>query len=199
MLGLAFSAAKALGQALRDLPRGAATALGGAGPDQPARPARLAGALLLVLPLALGVRCALDRIVIVMSPSIEAWAVTPDPGPIARSDYVMFTLSHPLAGPRPVNVTKHALCLPGDRLHSIEQPSIMLPGEKDAVFGCNGRWLARTKPVGRHHQRLPHFVWRDGIVPPGLAFVGSTNPDSFDSRYFGLVPLAHLTRMRRLL
>jgi conjugal transfer pilin signal peptidase TrbI len=199
MLRLAWFAARTLGPALRGLPREAAVALGAAGPGQAARPSRLVWALVIILPLALGVRWALARVTIVMSPSIEAWAVTPDPGPIARGDYVMFSLSHPLAGPTPVNVTKHALCLPGDRLKSIEQPSIMLPGATDAVFGCNGHWLARTKPVGRHHQRLAHFAWHDGVVPPGFAFVGSSNPDSFDSRYFGLVPLAHLTRMRRIL
>ncbi len=199
MLRLAFSAARRLATGLVRLPREAAIALGGAVDGHPARARRLLGAMAITLPLALLGRWAVPQVTIVMSPSIEAWAVAPDPGPIHRGDYVMFTLAHPLAGPRPVNVTKYALCLPGDRLHAVEQPSIMLPGATDAVFGCNGHWLARTKPVGRHHQRLDHFAWRDGVVPPGLAFVGSSNPDSFDSRYFGLVPLARLTRMRRLM
>ena len=101
---------------LRQLPREAALALGSAGPDVERRPERLWLALAVALPIALAAAIVLPRITLVMSPSIDAWAVREAPGPIARGDYVRFTLQHPIAGPEPVSVTKQALCLPGDRL-----------------------------------------------------------------------------------
>src|SRR3546814_9748118 len=94
---------------LRRLPRKAAMALGAPGPDQPSRPERLWRAILVVLPLALFAALVMPQVTLVMSPSIEAYAVRKSPGPIARGDYVMFTLHHPIAGPKPVSVTKHAL------------------------------------------------------------------------------------------
>lgn len=199
MLRLAFSAARRLAIDLVRLPREAAIALGGAVDEQPAEPRRLLGAMAITLPLALAGRWLVPQLTIVMSPSIEAWAVRPAPGPIARGDYVMFALSHPLAGPSPVNVTKHALCLPGDRLTMVERPSIAAPGLLDGYYYCEGRLLGISKPYGRNRQRLGHLIWPDGPVPPGMAYVGSANPDSFDSRYFGPVALDRLTRMRRVL
>jgi conjugative transfer signal peptidase TraF len=35
-----------------------------------------------------------------------------------------------------------------------------------------------------------------GVVPPGMALVLSDHPGSFDSRYFGLVPLENLQRVK---
>ena len=34
-----------------------------------------------------------------------------------------------------------------------------------------------------------------GIVPPGMALVLADHPGSFDSRYFGFVPLERLQRV----
>ena len=199
MLRLAWTAASQSCQALARLPRAAAVALGAAAPGQPARPRRLVQAMLIVVPLALAARWAVPQVMIVMSPSIEAWLVRPAPGPIARGDYVMFALAHPLVGPRPVNVTKHALCLPGDRLTMVERPSVTAANRRDGFYYCGRRLLGSSKSYGRGGQRLDHFRWPGGPVPPGFAYVGSGNPDSFDRRYFGLVPLARLTRMRRIL
>ena len=81
----------------------------------------------------------------------------------------------------------------------IERASPTAPARRDGIYFCNGRLLGISKPYGRNRQRLEHFRWAGGAVPPGMAYVGSANPDSFDSRYFGLVPLARLTRMRRVL
>jgi conjugal transfer pilin signal peptidase TrbI len=199
MLKLAWIGASHLTRAIARSPREAALALGGAVSGHPRQPRRLACALAIVLPLALLGRSLVPQMRIVMSPSIEAWAVRPDPGPIASGDYVMFTLSHPLAGPTPVNVTKHALCLPGARLTMIERPSLSAHGQRDGYYYCGGRLLGISKPFGRGGQRLAHFRWPGGPIPPGMAYVGSANPDSFDSRYFGLVRLDRLTRMRRVL
>jgi type IV secretory pathway protease TraF len=151
-----------------------------------------------VIPIALFAWWAMPKLSIVMTPSIDAWVVTPSPGSIVKGDYVQFMLSHPIAGPKPVSVTKHALCMPGDRLTMQERPSAGSAGAWDGYYFCNGQLLGVSLPVGRHGQRLEHLRW-SGTIPADFAYVGSHHPRGFDSRYFGLVPLKRLTRMRRLL
>ncbi len=183
---------------LRRLPGKAAVALGAPGNGEPARPERLWQVLAVVLPVALVAGIALPKVSLVMTPSIDAFAVRQAPGPIARGDYVMFTLHHPIAGPKPVKVTKHALCMPGDRLTKIEKPSVAARNAFDGYYFCNGELLGVSLPYGIHGQKLDHMQW-SGVVPAGMIYVGSNHPRGFDSRYFGLVPIATLTRMERLL
>lgn len=183
---------------LRRLPGKAAVALGAAGLGEPSRPSRLWQALAIILPVALLAAILLPKVSLVMSPSIEAWAVRKAPGPIAKGDYVMFTLHHPIAGPKPVTVTKHALCMPGERLTRIETPSVAAPNARDGHYFCNGKLLGVSLPYGIHGLKLEHMQW-SGVIPPGMIYVGSHHPRGFDSRYFGLVPLTRLTRMERLL
>jgi type IV secretory pathway protease TraF len=38
-------------------------------------------------------------------------------------------------------------------------------------------------------------ILRAGTIPPGLALMLADHPGSFDSRYFGLIPLASLRRV----
>lgn len=201
MLRLVWALASALASfwpRLRRLPRTAAVALGAPGLGQPARPARLWQALGVVLPVALIAGMLLPQVTLVMSPSIDAWAVRKAPGPITKGDYVMLTLQHPIAGPEPVSVTKYALCTPGDRLTKIETPSVAAPNAFDGHYFCNGQPLGVSLPYGVHGQKLDHMQW-SGVIPPGMIYVGSHHPRGFDSRYFGLVPISRLTRMERLL
>jgi conjugal transfer pilin signal peptidase TrbI len=186
------------GLALAALPRAAAVSLGSGGPGQPARPLRLPLACMIVLPVGLATWSAIPQITWVISPSINAWAVRASPGAIRRGDLVSFVLTHPIAGPRPVHVTKHALCLPGDRLEVIERQSVY-PGIKDGWYYCNGRLLSVSKPRTRNGESLAHFIPAHRRVPAGYAFVGSAHPDGFDSRYFGLIALSRLVRMERAL
>ena len=183
---------------LRRLPREAAMALGSPGPDVSARPERLWRAMLVVLPLALFAAFLMPQVTLVMTPSIEAFAVRKSPGPIARGDYVMFTLRHPIAGPRPVSVTKHALCMPGDRLDLIETPSRFARRSWDGHYYCNGELLGVSLPQAHNGMKLDHMKW-SGIVPAGMIYVGSHHERGFDSRYIGLLPISSLTRMERIL
>lgn len=201
MLRLFWALAKVLRSLwprLRGLPGKAAVALGAEGLGEPARPERLWQALAIVVPMALFAGCALPKINLVMSPSIDAWAVHEAPGPIAKGDYVRFMLRHPIAGPKPVSVTKYALCMPGERLTHIETPSVSAPHAWDGHYFCNGELLGVSLPIGLHGLRLQHLQW-SGVIPAGMVYVGSHHPRGFDSRYFGLVPINRLTRMERLL
>lgn len=201
MLRLLLALAKALadlGRHLAGLPRLAATELGSPGAGLPARPARLLRAMAIILPVSLLAAWYMPQVTLVMSPSIEAYAVRKSPGPITRGDYVMYVLSHPIAGPKPVSVTKHALCMPGDRLTMYETPSRQAPSSMDGHYYCNGKLLAVTLPIAHNGMKLEHMNW-SGTIPAGMIYVGSLHPRGFDSRYIGLLPIARLTRMERIL
>lgn len=198
MLKRAWKTAKAAWPEIKLLPLRAAVALGSSGLGQSARPAQLFKAYAIVLPIGLGVWWAMPQVTWVMSPSIDAWGLRAAPGAIRKGDFVMFMLSHPLAGPRPVNVTKQALCMPGERITMIEKPS-MVPGEWDGYYFCGERLLNVSKPVGHGGEKLDHWHPRQGRIPEGRIFVGSNHPSGFDSRYYGPVAISRLTRMEKVL
>lgn len=202
MLNLAWKAAKALWSAIKLLPLRAAVALGSSGLGQPARPDQLWKAWGIVLPIGFLTWWAIPQVTWVTSPSIAAWAVRAAPGVVHKGDLVSFMLTHPLAGPKPVPVTKYALCLPGDRLDMIERPS-MSPGapsgEDDGWYYCNGHLLGVSKPIGRNGEKLAHFQPAYRTIPAGFIYVGSSHPSGFDSRYYGPVAIARLTRMEQVL
>ncbi|MCG2841304.1 peptidase [Sandaracinobacter sp. RS1-74] len=199
MLRLAYRVAKAGWSELTMLPLKAAVALGSSGLGQPPRPDQLWKAFGIVLPIGLLTFWAIPQVTLVMSPSIDAWLIRKAPGPIARGDLVSFTLSHPLAGPKPVMVTKQALCLPGDRIDWIEKPSAMTVGEWDGWYFCNGKLLGISKPYGHNGQKLDHWRPMVGTIQPGTAYVGSSHASGFDSRYYGPVEIGRLKRMEKLL
>ena len=200
MLRLCWALARLLrlvASGLLRLPAQAAIELGAPGAGIPARPRRLLVTALLVLPISLVAVWLLPLLTLVMSPSIYAWAVRAAPGPIRKGDLVQFTLQHPVAGPRPASVTKYVMCVAGERLRLVERSSDSLPGQKDGWFFCNHVFLGRTRGRGANGALLAHATWQ-GIIPEGLAYVGSHHPRGFDSRYFGLVPVSHLHRMEKL-
>jgi conjugal transfer pilin signal peptidase TrbI len=198
MLSLAFKAARHSWAELKLLPIKAAVALGSSGLGQPVRPEQLWKAYCIVLPIGLLTFWAIPQVTLVMSPSIDATLVRDASGPIARGDLVSFLLSHPLAGPKPVMITKYALCFPGDRIAMVEKPS-MTPGTWDGWYYCNGRLLGVSKPVGHNGMKLDHWQPAYGIIPSGMVYVGSSHPSGFDSRYYGPVAIARLRRMEKLL
>ncbi|MDE8654469.1 S26 family signal peptidase [Novosphingobium album (ex Liu et al. 2023)] len=203
MFRLAWNAARAAWPEVKLLPLKAAVALGSAGLGSPPRPEQLWKAFGIVLPIGLLTFWAIPQVTLVASPSIDAWLVRAAPGPIARGNLVSFKLSHPLAGPKPVDVTKYALCLPGDRIDMIEKPSSasgpMRPGSWDGWYYCNDKLVGVSKPIGRGGQKLDHWRPDLAVIPAGYAYVGSSHTDSFDSRYYGPVAIARLRRMEKVL
>jgi conjugal transfer pilin signal peptidase TrbI len=198
VLKLAWKAARTIWPEIKLLPLRAAVALGSSGLGQPLRPAQLWKAYAIVLPIGLATYWAVPQITWVMSPSIDAVAVRAARGPIHKGDFVMFVLSHPLAGPKPVNVTKRALCMPGERIDMIEKPSAT-DRAWDGWYYCNERLLNVSKSTGRNGQKLEHWQPAEGTIPQGFIFVGSNHPSGFDSRYYGPVAIERLTRMEKVL
>jgi conjugative transfer signal peptidase TraF len=72
-----------------------------------------------------------------------------------------------------------------------------------AGIAVNGRLLSNTAPLGTDTNRRPLASWPQGhyIVKPGFVWVASSySPRSFDSRYFGPVPISSIRdRVRPLL
>ena len=112
-------------------------------------------------------------------------------GPPAKGDLVTFCLQGEFAelalqrgylqagscpsGLRPL--LKRLAVLPGDYI------------EADALA------IRSVDSQGRH---MPS-VLRSGIIPSGMAFVLADHAGSFDSRYFGFVPLGSLQRVQAVL
>ena len=198
MLAFAWTLASRAWSETKLLPLRAAVALGAGGLGQPPRPMQLFKAYGIVLPVGLLTWWAIPQLTWVMSPSIDAWAVRIAPGAIRRGDLVSFALQTALTGPKPVGVTKYALCLPGDRLEMVEKRSPS-SGAFDGWYYCNGTLIGVSKPIGRDGRRLAHYRPRTQKIPPGFVYVGSRHPSGFDSRYYGLVATSRLTRMERVL
>ncbi len=175
--------------ALRANDTGAAT-----GTDTGGR--RLVPATALAGSAGLAATLTLPGVTLVMSPSIDAWAVRPAPGAIRKGDLVQFSLVHPVSGPSPVSVTKYVLCMPGERLR-ISPPSDRSAVRATAAFFCNDTLIGVSLARGRGGVKLS-AARIAGTVPPGFVYIGSSHPDGFDSRYFGLVRIDHLRRMERL-
>jgi type IV secretory pathway protease TraF len=111
----------------------------------------------------------------------------------------MFKLSHPLAGFEPVNVTKRALCMPGERISLIERPSTIVPDHMEGWYYCEAVLLGVTKPYGQHGQKLDYWRPGNGQIKPGTIYVGSSHPSGFDSRYYGPVPIETVSRVVKVL
>lgn len=199
MLRLFWLAAKSIKRAVFRLPHDLALAIGPGQAADRSQQARLLIAGSICLPIALLVALLLPKMVLVMSPSVDAWVLRAAPGVISRRDLVSFTLHHPIAGPSPVSVTKRVLCLPGEMLRSVERPSRTPGAMFDGWYYCGARFLAISRPVTHDGRSLAHLQWGERAIPAGFLYLGSDHPDGFDSRYFGLVPIDQLTRMEKIL
>ncbi len=81
-----------------------------------------------------------------------------------------------------------------------------LPGDVVALgpegLSINGLLQPASRAATQDHSSrdMPTPTLSSGVIPPGKALVLSdNNPGGFDSRYFGLVPLADLHRVRAIL
>jgi type IV secretory pathway protease TraF len=78
---------------------------------------------------------------------------------------------------------------------------VAVPGDEVCLqqgrFEVRGRVIAAIREIDSRGRPLHPFGFC-GPVPPGQAFVATAAPLSFDSRYFGPVPLSILTVVKPL-
>ena len=138
------------------------------------------------IPAAWGVSYLYKHVNITTSQSLYHrvfWMTDEVPGP---GDYATFELSHPLAGPEPVLISKQLKCWPGETLKV-----------EGRDFWCGGHYLGRAKTKTLTGKPLPLFSF-SGPIPEGKAFAFGSHPDSFDSRYWGFVEIATAKRLEAI-
>jgi len=137
-------------------------------------------ALLLVLCWCAGLRVNL-------TPSLPKGMYALCPGTPGKGDFVVFCLQGEFADlARERGYLESGSCPSG--LRPLLKIVAGLPG--DAIPGD----LA-VRSVDSQGRAMPS-VLPEGIIPSGMALLLADHPGSFDSRYFGLVPLEKLQRVK---
>lgn len=127
------------------------------------------------------------------------------PGAPERGDLVAFCLESPAwtslarergylgpgscpSGLRPL--LKRLAGLPGDAV-TVTPDGIQIK----SAAGSADVWPAPARRNDSMDRPLPESSLRVGVIPDGMALALAGHPGSFDSRFFGLVPLAGMTRV----
>ena len=127
------------------------------------------------------------RISVTLTPSVKhrVWWLSKDTSHLHRGQYVLFHLHYStlngMAVPEAVvdgqdiRVIKRIGCGEGEILT-----------QKNRDFYCGNKFLGHAKERSRQGESLAAFQF-SGEIPTGKVFLVGDHPDSFDSRYFGLV------------
>lgn len=127
------------------------------------------------------------------------------PGAPERGDLVAFCLESPVwtslarergylgpgscpSGLRPL--LKRLAGLPGDAV-TVTPDGIQIK----SAAGSADVWPAPARRNDSMDRPLPESSLRAGVIPDGMALALAGHPGSFDGRFFGLVPLAGMTRV----
>ncbi len=107
---------------------------------------------------------------------------------IKRWEYVLFPI--PKSNIREIQnelktfktriLVKQVACLPGDRL-----------SVRGRRFYCNGKYLCTAKIKALDGEKIKHFKF-NGKIPKGYFFAYGKDKNSYDSRYYGLVPIKNI-------
>ena len=98
-----------------------------------------------------------------------------DKGPFKQGDIIAFEFWGSDYYPQGFKMVKMVRCTPGSRLEVINRD-----------FYCDGVYLGHAKGRDRYGKEVYNYYYND-VIPEGYYFVMGTHPDSYDSRYYGLV------------
>lgn len=96
---------------------------------------------------------------------------------ISRGEIVRFPHRDTVTGGKTVYMLKRAGCAEGQ----------LLSVNNNKEFFCDGAYLGKAKDRNAKGDLVKHFIW-NGPVPKGFFFAVAEHKDSYDSRYYGLVP-----------
>jgi conjugative transfer signal peptidase TraF len=154
------------------------------------RALRLVGALAIATVVVVTARLLAPRFVWNLSASLPRGLYRLEPAAALRRGAVVSFSPPPAATalisarrylPDRASLLKLVVGLPGDFVR-VDDTAYVVNGD---VIGVIANRDSAGRPLAPRHY--------SGLVPPGLAFVASHAPLSFDSRYFGPVPLSTLT------
>jgi len=150
-------------------------------------PAKKRLAFLLALLLASGAGLALRSVSITLTPSVKyrIWWLSGDVDQVRRGRYVLLRLpEEAMQGMRVSESVRQ-----GEDIRAIKRVGCdagELLRRRGRAFFCGEEFLGAAKEQSSSGEPLaPADV--DGRIPAGSAFLIGDRPDSFDSRYFGLV------------
>lgn len=94
-----------------------------------------------------------------------------------KGDYVTFELQNKKLKGGHAFLTKRVGCLPGDNLEN-----------RAGAFFCNNEFMVIALDKDGYGNALSQFSF-SGIIPANQAFMIGDNPNSYDSRYWGLTSI----------
>lgn len=131
------------------------------------------------------------RVSVTLTPSVKhrIWWLSSDTTQVRHGRYVLFRLPYArLEGmpvPEPVVIGEDIRVI--KRVGCDEGESLWRSGRD---FFCGDEFLGHAKERSQKGEPLVPFPFV-GEIPPGRVFLVGDHPDSFDSRYFGLVEKAN--------
>ena len=139
--------------------------------------------ILFITLFCLPILYVLQHLNVTVTPSNDHRVFWIDPTPAHVNDYALFPLTHPLLGTETQHISKKLVCGPGQTL--------LVTGHD---YFCDQQLIGTAKTTTSDGKPLEPFVF-NGVIPEGLAFAWGSHPDSFDSRYWGLVTLTSTSRL----
>ncbi len=140
--------------------------------------------ILVITLVAVPLVYVLQHINVTVTPSNDHRVFWIDDRPAELNDYALFPLNHALLGAESKLISKKLVCGPGQTL--------TVTG---LDFACDGHHIATAKVQTSDGKPLEPFAF-NGTIPEGQAFAWGSHPDSFDSRYWGLVAIETTHRLR---
>jgi len=127
------------------------------------------------------------RISVTLTPSVKyrVWWLSQDTSKVRHGQYVLFHLpSSNLKGmPVPETVVNGQDIRAIKRVGCDEGETL---SQKKRDFFCGDEFLGHAKETSQKGEPLTPFLFT-GKIPAGEVFLVGDHPDSFDSRYFGLI------------
>ena len=150
-------------------------------------PKKLAFFSLIALVIYLVINAILTNVVINISNSHSGTVFWKSDIKPAKNDFVYFDFEHELLPKNLKVLSKKLVCLEGDDLII-----------NDSFIACNDKKYAikRNKKTGSG-KPITQFYYHN-IMPKGKAIVWGSNPESFDSRYWGFIDYNELHIMKKI-
>lgn len=148
--------------------------------------------LILTFSFVVLVQCQMKDLIIQPTPSMTGtFYMKSDDVVLKKNDIVRFSISNPyIFDGAPTSLIKQIKCMPSDELKI----------DSEGWVTCNDYFLGMSADrVNEETGEVINMFQYNGIIPENKAFVMGEHPTSFDSRYYGLISLSELTKVKKLI